>query len=43
MINIPIIIVHTGDSFYLGEVIRHAHLFNPENTIYLISNNATKH
>lgn len=41
--SIPIIIVHTGDSFYLEPVLRQARLFNPTNPIYLISDDSTNH
>ncbi len=43
MKNIPILIVHKGDSFYLEEVLRHVRLFNPENRICLISDPSTNH
>ncbi|MDR1645487.1 MAG: hypothetical protein LBS05_06675 [Tannerellaceae bacterium] len=35
--NIPVIIVHKGNSFYLSPVLEQIRLFNPENAIYLIS------
>lgn len=41
--NIPIIIVHTGDSFYLEPALRQARKFNPESPIYLISDSSTDH
>lgn len=41
--NIPIIIVHKGDSFYLEPVLRQIRLFNPENRICLISDPSTAH
>lgn len=41
--SIPIIIVHTGDSFYLEPVLRQARLFNPTNPIYLLSDESTNH
>lgn len=41
--NIPIIIVHTGDSFYLEAVLRQARSFNPNSSIYLISDDTTNH
>jgi hypothetical protein len=37
MKNIPIIIVHRGDSFYLSPVLRQMKIFNPESPICLIS------
>jgi hypothetical protein len=40
--NIPIIIVHKGDSFYLSPVLEQIRLFNPENQIYLITDIAKK-
>lgn len=39
---IPIIIVHTGNSYYLKAVIKQARIFNPTNPIYLISDKSTK-
>ena len=41
--SIPIIIVHTGDSFYLEPVLQQVRLFNPDNDIYLISDESTNH
>lgn len=41
--NLPIIIVHTGDSFYLEPALRQARKFNPNNHIYLISDESTNH
>ena len=41
--NLPIIIVHTGDSFYLEPALRQARKFNPNNPIYLISDESTNH
>ncbi len=41
--NLPIIIVHTGDSFYLEPALRQARKFNPNNHIYLISDESTDH
>lgn len=43
MKNIPIIIVHTGDSFYLEPVLKQIRLFNPHNRICLISDESTAH
>jgi hypothetical protein len=34
--NIPIIIVHTGNSFYLDPVLKQAHIFNPDKKIIFI-------
>jgi hypothetical protein len=39
--NIPILIVHKGDSFYLEPVLRQIRLFNPDNRICLISDEST--
>lgn len=39
--NIPIIIVHKGDSFYLKLVLEQIRLFNPQNRIFLISDAST--
>lgn len=41
MKNIPIIIVHRGNSFYLEPVLRQIRLFNPESRICLISDSST--
>ncbi len=41
--EIPIILVHTGDSFYLEPVLRQARTFNPDSHIYLISDASTIH
>lgn len=41
MENIPIIIVHKGNSFYLEPVLRQIRLFNPQNRICLISDSST--
>ncbi len=41
--NIPIIIVHTGDSFYLEPVLQQARKFNPDTQIFLISDSSTNH
>lgn len=41
--NLPIIIVHTGDSFYLEPALLQARKYNPDNHIYLISDNSTNH
>ena len=41
--QIPIIIVHTGDSFYLEPALCQARKFNPGNHIYLISDQSTDH
>lgn len=41
--NLPIIIVHTGDSFYLEPALLQARKFNPQNPIYLISDSSTDH
>lgn len=35
--NIPIIFIHTGDPFYLNFSINQAHISNPSNQIYLIT------
>lgn len=43
MENIPIIIVHKGNSFYLEPVLKQIRLFNPDNRICLISTEDTKH
>lgn len=43
MRNIPIIIVHKGDSFYLEPVLKQIRLFNPNNRICLISTKDTAH
>lgn len=43
MKNIPIIIVHTGDSFYLEPMLRQARKCNPNSPIYLISDQSTNH
>ena len=40
--RIPIIIVHTGDSFYLSPVLKQMRLFNPHSDIFLISDASTK-
>ncbi len=40
--EIPIIIVHKGNSFYLSPVLRQMRLFNPDSRICLISDSATK-
>jgi hypothetical protein len=40
--NIPVIIVHRGDSFYLSPVLEQIRLFNPENQIYLIGDISKK-
>lgn len=39
--NIPIIIVHRGDTFYLKLVLEQIRLFNPQNRICLISDDST--
>lgn len=39
--EIPIIIVHKGDSFYLSPVLKQARLINPHSQIYLISDKST--
>jgi len=41
--RIPLIIVHTGDSFYLEPVLRQLRKFNPDSRIYLISDESTNH
>lgn len=41
--NLPIIIVHKGDSFYLEPALRQTRKFNPNNHIYLISDESTNH
>lgn len=41
--EIPIILVHTGDIFYLEPVLRQARTFNPDSHIYLISDASTIH
>jgi len=41
--SIPLILVHTGDSFYLEPVLRQAREFNHNNLIYLISDASTNH
>ncbi|MDL2265621.1 hypothetical protein LJC57_04415 [Parabacteroides sp. OttesenSCG-928-G07] len=41
MPNIPIIIVHKGDSFYLSPVLKQVRLFNPHSRIFLISDKST--
>lgn len=41
MKNIPIVIVHKGNSFYLEPVLRQIRLFNPDNRICLISDKST--
>lgn len=41
MKSIPIILVHTGNSFYLEPVLKQIRLFNPENRICLISDEST--
>lgn len=43
MKNIPIILVHKGDSFYLAPVLKQIRLFNPEARICLISDTSTAH
>lgn len=43
MKNIPILIVHKGDSFYLEPVLRQIRQFNPANRICLISTIDTNH
>lgn len=40
--QIPIIIVHNGNSFYLSPVLRQMRLFNPDSRICLISDSSTK-
>lgn len=42
-IDIPIIIVHKGDSFYLSPVLKQIRLFNPDSHIYLLSDDSTSH
>jgi len=42
-VNIPIVIVHTGDSFYLEPVLCQARKSNPDSHIYLISDESTNH
>ena len=42
MERLPIILVHTGKSYYLGPVVRQARWFNPENRICLLSDASTK-
>ena len=42
-VNIPIILVHTGDSFYLEPVLRQMRKFNPGSEIFLISDASTNH
>ena len=42
-VKIPIILVHTGDSFYLEPALRQARKSNPESHIYLISDESTNH
>ncbi len=37
MAHIPIILIHTGDPFYLNFSLNQAHLSNPQNQIYLIT------
>lgn len=39
--NIPIIIIHRGDTFYLKLVLEQIRLFNPQNRICLISDDST--
>jgi len=41
--RIPIIIVHKGDSFYLEPVLRQIRRYNPDNSVYLISDESTNH
>lgn len=40
--NIPILIVHQGNTFYLGLVLKQIKLFNPDSRICLISDESTK-
>ena len=40
--NIPILIVHKGNTFYLPIVLRQLRLFNPNSRICLISDESTK-
>lgn len=39
---IPILIFHTGKTYYLRYVIEQARLYNPENAIFLVSDESTK-
>lgn len=39
--NIPVIIVHRGYTFYLKPVLKQIYLFNPESKIYLIGDEST--
>ncbi|MCD6019440.1 MAG: hypothetical protein K0S53_2561 [Bacteroidetes bacterium] len=39
--SIPIIFIHTGDPFYLNFSLNQAHLSNPENPIFLITDEIT--
>lgn len=39
---IPILIFHTGKTYYLRYVIEQARLFNPQNSIYLVSDETTE-
>jgi hypothetical protein len=39
--HIPIIFVHTGDAYYLDFSLNQAHLSNPDNDIYLITDRIT--
>lgn len=41
--NLPILIVHKGDSFYLKPVLKQIRLFNPASRICLISTEDTNH
>ena len=42
MKNIPIILVHRGNTFYLKPVLEHIRLFNPDTRICLLSDVSTK-
>ncbi len=41
--NIPIIIIHQGNPFYLERCLHHAQVYNPNNTIYLLGDESNCH
>lgn len=41
--NIPIIIIHQGNPFYLKNCIHHAKVYNPNNKIYLLGDESNRH
>jgi hypothetical protein len=41
--SLPIVIIHQGNPFYLTTCLRHAKVYNPNSTIYLLGDESNRH